>query len=106
MTSEHQTIVIQSPLSVTNPPCMFCLEQILPDDHLITKNGCQCAITFHSHCIKTWIQMYEEHECPLCRKHVTFIVLSSQPARSLPIEIVLIALGFIAIIISYYIYVK
>jgi E3 ubiquitin-protein ligase DOA10 len=106
MTSEHQTIAIQSPLSVTKPSCMFCLEQILPDDHLITKDGCQCTIAFHTKCIKTWIQMYEEHECPLCRNHVTFVVLSSQSKRSLPLEIVLIALGFIAIIISYYIYVN
>jgi E3 ubiquitin-protein ligase DOA10 len=106
MTSEQQTIVIQSPLPLAKPSCMFCLEQILPDDHLITKDGCQCAITFHNHCIKTWIQMYEEHECPLCRKHVTFLLLSPEQPQRFPIEIVLILVGLIVIIMTYSIYFK
>ncbi len=106
MSSEHQTIVIQSPLSVTCPFCMFCLEQILPDDHFITKDGCQCAITFHTKCIQTWIQMYEEHQCPLCRKHVTFLLLSPKQPQRFPIEFVLILVGLIVIIMTYSIYFK
>ncbi len=105
-TTDHQTIVIQSPLQRSNQTCMFCLEQIIPDDHLITKDGCQCSITFHTKCIQTWIQMYEQHECPLCRKHVMFILVSQESNSKFPIEIILIMITFITIIVAYSIYIK
>lgn len=103
--SQPQTILVQSPLH-TQPICMFCLSTVDIHDSLLTKEGCPCVIFFHTHCIQTWIQMYEDHPCPLCRKSVTFIDTSSiQRATSL-IRFCLIICLLIVMIISYSIYMK
>lgn len=104
--NDHQTIMIKSPLPLAKPSCMFCFEDILSDDHIITKDGCQCAITFHTKCIQTWIQMYENHECPICRANVSFIILSPQSSRKCAVEIVLLLIGLITILVAYFIYLK
>ena len=101
--TDQQPIIIQSPLQ---PSCMFCFTIIEPDETIITKEGCSCSIVFHTDCIQTWLHMYEDHPCPLCRTPVTFIYNTTNQHYRFTFSIILIVLILVILIVSYYIHYK
>lgn len=67
--------------------CMFCLENLKPQECSLNPIGCQCAYKAHSSCLVEWFEQKNQYECPICHS-----VSLPNPIhnRASPIQVVVI----------------
>jgi hypothetical protein len=62
--------------------CVICLNQLKLSQHVTSLPG--CAHTFHSRCIKTWLELQDL--CPLCQRKVKVKKTAANLAKIQAIE--------------------
>lgn len=46
--------------------CMFCLDDIKPQEAFFNPIGCHCAYKAHQSCLAKWFEQKNQYECPIC----------------------------------------
>ena len=46
--------------------CMFCLDEVKPNEEILNPVGCSCLFKAHGSCLQSWFEQKNQYECPIC----------------------------------------